>query len=522
MSNLLRDSFYKDFLDPTYVVEQIKSSLPEIQGDILGLKTKVEGTLNVKEYGAIGDGVGHPVYPNFFKTKAELQAKYTLITDTYLTSINIDPTGEAWKTLEVDWCAITQALLAANKLNTTANRSYAVYLPPGGYICRHPFQLYNGLTMTGLCGINGNEFDNRTSIWNGATDMFVFNGADVTDICISGLAFSSSTVTPGATNWIQQQDGSTGYIIRYSNIYNCAFKYFNYVINGRILGVRFYKNNINNGTHAFKLSGSDSMIEQNYIAVQPNNDATFFIVELSAFTLNRFTNNFITGRKSIALKCYKVYATVIDKNWFDYTDGSGVFIQESKTTFFLGNFYGRNCTAPFSYFTGVNTVFDSTELVFTGNTFYQQPAGVVHFSFRKSTTGCSKITIRDNVYDGQTLNVNIPSAEESSMSDIRAKEIGSKYTSGTGRYNWFPIGETFFDTAIKREVVYEGAGKWRSHVGPLAWSPNSAFSVGDRVVTNNNVYDCTVAGTTGSTNPIHTTGTAVDGTVTWSYLKSII
>ena len=475
-----------------------------------------------KKYGAIGDGVSHPVYPTFYSSLSSLQAKYPLITNDYLTSIGVDPATNAWQTLEVDWCAITQAMLEAKKANTTTNRSYAIFIPVGSYICRHPFQLYNGLTMTGLSGVNGNEFDNRTSIWNGATDTFVFNGADVTDICITGLSFSSSTVNVGATNWIQQQDGSTGYILRYSNIYNCAFKYFNYTINGRILGVRFYKNNINNGLHALKLSGSDSMIEQNYIAVKPDNDATFFIVELSAFTLNRFTNNFITGRKSMAMKLYKTYATIIDKNWFDYTDASGVFIQESKSTSFTNNFFGRNCTAAFSFYTGAVTIYDSSELLFEGNTFYQQPNGIVQFSIRKSLTGCSKITIRGNHYDGQPVNINVPTAEVPFITDVRVVESGSKYESGNTRYNWFPIGAVYFDTAIKRQVIYEGNGKWRSQSGALAWSPNSDFAVGDRVVTNNNVYDCTVAGTTGSTNPVHTTGTAVDGTVTWSYVKSLI
>jgi len=486
------------------------------------LQKRTFGTLNVKEYGAIGDGVSHPVYPSVFATLTDLQYKYPYITNAYLTSIGVDPATTAWRTLEVDWCAITQALLEAKQANNVYGRSYTVLVPIGSYICRHPFQLYSGLTLTGSAGINGNEFDNRTSIWNGATDTFVFNGADVTDICIAGLTFSSSTVTVGATNWIQAQDTATGYIIRYSNIYNCAFKYFNYVISGRILGTRFYKNNINNGTHALKLSGSDSMIEQNYIAVQPNNDATFFIVELSAFTLNRFTNNFITGRKSMALKCYKVYATVIDKNWFDYTDASGVFIQESKSTQFTNNFFGRNCTAAFSFYTGAVTIYDSTELLFEGNTFYQQPAGITQFSLRKSLTGCSKITIQGNAYDTQPLSINVPSAEEAFITDITVNEAGSKYSSGNARYNWFPIGKSYFDTAIKREVIYEGSGKWRSHVGCLAWSPNSSFSVGDRVVTNNNVYDCTVSGTTGATNPVHTTGTGADGTVTWSYVKSII
>ncbi|WP_209122924.1 right-handed parallel beta-helix repeat-containing protein [Alkalihalobacillus sp. BA299] len=50
------------------------------------------------------------------------------------------------------------------------------------------------------------------------------------------------------------------------------------------------------------------------------------------------------------------------------------------------------------------------------------------------------------------------------------------------------------------------------------WQENTDYSVGTVVYTNNNVYECTVAGTTGTEAPSHTTGSAVDGTVTWMYL----
>ena len=52
----------------------------------------------------------------------------------------------------------------------------------------------------------------------------------------------------------------------------------------------------------------------------------------------------------------------------------------------------------------------------------------------------------------------------------------------------------------------------------IAWTPYTAFAVGNIVFAGNNVYRCIEAGTTGATAPSHTSGSAQDGTVTWSYV----
>lgn len=52
------------------------------------------------------------------------------------------------------------------------------------------------------------------------------------------------------------------------------------------------------------------------------------------------------------------------------------------------------------------------------------------------------------------------------------------------------------------------------------WAATTAKTVGLRVVGGTNIYECTVAGTTGATAPTWpTTGTVVDGTVTWKYIR---
>lgn len=51
-----------------------------------------------------------------------------------------------------------------------------------------------------------------------------------------------------------------------------------------------------------------------------------------------------------------------------------------------------------------------------------------------------------------------------------------------------------------------------------AWRANTAYVTGTRVNTGGNVYECIIPGTSGTTAPTHTVGTAKDGDVTWKYL----
>ncbi|MHB1323992.1 MAG: hypothetical protein ACYCXZ_06580 [Coriobacteriia bacterium] len=54
-----------------------------------------------------------------------------------------------------------------------------------------------------------------------------------------------------------------------------------------------------------------------------------------------------------------------------------------------------------------------------------------------------------------------------------------------------------------------------------AWAASTAMTVGKRIVGGTNIYDCTTAGTTGTTAPTWpTSGTVTDGTVVWTYVRS--
>lgn len=53
------------------------------------------------------------------------------------------------------------------------------------------------------------------------------------------------------------------------------------------------------------------------------------------------------------------------------------------------------------------------------------------------------------------------------------------------------------------------------------WVASTPYAVGATVFANSKVYCCTVAGTSGAVAPSHTSGTAIDGSVTWSFIDTL-
>lgn len=58
--------------------------------------------------------------------------------------------------------------------------------------------------------------------------------------------------------------------------------------------------------------------------------------------------------------------------------------------------------------------------------------------------------------------------------------------------------------------------------GYATWAAGQAVVVGDYRVAGLNIYSATTAGTTGATEPVHTTGAVSDGGVTWEYRASFV
>ncbi|MBP2644069.1 MAG: hypothetical protein H6Q67_1956 [Firmicutes bacterium] len=64
-------------------------------------------------------------------------------------------------------------------------------------------------------------------------------------------------------------------------------------------------------------------------------------------------------------------------------------------------------------------------------------------------------------------------------------------------------------------ITYMDAG------APALWVASTAYAANDVAYYGKNVYTCTTAGTSGTTAPTATSGTATDGTVTWTWKQSL-
>lgn len=75
--------------------------------------------------------------------------------------------------------------------------------------------------------------------------------------------------------------------------------------------------------------------------------------------------------------------------------------------------------------------------------------------------------------------------------------------------------------------VYDSAGSNCFEQGTVtqsapAWSPSTAYTAGQRVTNNGNIYSCTTAGTSASSGGPSGTGSGIsDGTAVWSYVSPL-
>ena len=113
---------------------------------------------------------------------------------------------------------------------------------------------------------------------------------------------------------------------------------------------------------------------------------------------------------------------------------------------------------------------------------------------------------------------------------VKAQYFQSVYGSlfPTTQYAVIPSSFAYSGDTTNPVSVLDNAGFVTRTTGTLsgtqanfsAWAATTAYVIGNTRVANNYLYYCTVAGTSGSTAPSHTSGTASDGTVTWQYICS--
>jgi polygalacturonase len=305
------------------------------------------------------------------------------------------------------------AIREAHNYCSTAKAGYylPLHFPVGRYRVDSagaiPFK--NGMHWTGE-GHANDEKEYRSQIRYSKSHFFSLGGtrefAVFTGLCFDGRSQPYSLVADGQLN--------------YTTFDKCGFKNFNHVFNVPTLGCKilnsFFQNNLCTGT----FSGSDNIIENNYISGSNYNpgsgnsisaDGKTFAVKFGSFTLNRFNKNFITGRPQMALGITSdITGTIIDGNWFDICDMSGVHAKNSSGGVFVNNTFnrcmiGQDSNAKESFGT-TDPKYDSivrleacTDMGFWNNAFmffHGLPAGNPVKTFH--TTGCDGIAIANNLF----------------------------------------------------------------------------------------------------------------------------
>jgi len=190
-------------------------------------------------------------------------------------------------------------------------------------------------------GHYGDEKEYRSQIRYSKSHFFSLGGtkefAAFTGLCFDGRSQPYSLLADGQLN--------------YSTFDKCGFKNFNHVFDLPMLGNKiknsFFQNNLCTGN----FRGSDNIISDNYISGSNYNpgsgnsisaDGNTFAVKFGSFRLNRFLRNFITGRPQMALYCGgDLDGTVVNGNWFDICDMSGLAMENSSGGIFEANSFNR-------------------------------------------------------------------------------------------------------------------------------------------------------------------------------------
>lgn len=79
------------------------------------------------------------------------------------------------------------------------------------------------------------------------------------------------------------------------------------------------------------------------------------------------------------------------------------------------------------------------------------------------------------------------------------------------------LSKNSFDCIASNNVIRDYSGSRVATPTNTAWAASTAYLAGDVVATSGRLYTCTVAGTSSTVAPTHTSGTATDGSVTWQY-----
>jgi hypothetical protein len=307
------------------------------------------------------------------------------------------------------------------------------------------------------------EYKNQPQRFSNCT----FEGSDV-------AYFSSVPTTATKQNWIFE---------------NCLFKGIALPMLGRIV------NCVGDGASIFSAYSSSTGTTTDVLE----------LINCKFTSTDSFNTVFtVSGLKSFRMEnCY-----------FEKTSGWLMSIQNITQDVVIKNnvfrvvndAFGRTMLTFTSAFTG-------TDIVVTGNFFTSVNQMQ---SIDNQTTNNPKFIIKDNVmkkasiiFNGtETLKNNAIDGVIDPYFNVTTDPSSLKYVKGQVLYNSNPASGGYLGWVCTTSGT----------ANKSAWAGTTSYTVNTLVNANGKVYKCTVAGTSGSTAPSHTTGTATDGTVTWQYI----
>lgn len=439
------------------------------------------GMLNVMEFGAKGDGTTDDTLA-FQAALNALQDRGTLYVPTgiYLVKNLVIPDKRDISILSDG----SQLKAAAASKYVIATHKYVNNVAQAG----QPIKLIKGLTIDGnnVTDVLGMVIQTWKTTVKECDFLNCKNGLVMTTVTDNGTKFSGSTLVnnrvldcnasncTGIGIFVQDPDRNkaTDFFIENNFAYTCAVGLQLESCAGTLVkGNHFYNNStrdmyVSIGSLAFRIIG-------NYF----ESAESLYMNEVNVNTSTIFSNNTVKGK-------VKVYAS-----------NTGVFQSTGNDFRGDGNLHNEWNTKL--------TMFS------IGDSFESEAP------YRSNNASAPSVIIaRDSVSMG-IGNTRLMNGKANLSSQFCATEEYSDTTPAIGRYL---DGSMVF----KLDAVAGDAAGWictsPGRASNTPWAASTAYTVGQQVNANNKVYECTVAGTTNTTAPSHGSGTATNGTVTWSYV----
>lgn len=269
-----------------------------------------------------------------------------------------------------------------------------VYFPAGTYLVTSRFSIRKDMSLI------GDDKSGSTTITNTTTDMFYVPASEVESNRIWSYRIKNISFVGDDTNFIS----SDSYQHWSINIDNCSTSGFSNVFES----IKFYASRLENlrGTNLLSfgvIGGSDNIFKDWVVGGRDGSVDSF--LNLSSLFLTRISGCFFTG--GLTSGCNKIiYGTSLNDvtfkdNWFDYSDGEGLFLEACNECIVKNNsFRGNGRTSG-----NMSLVKGSTNILFEGNAYLNVHQGTQNMTaniyriFDYSGFISKNIIVKDNLID---------------------------------------------------------------------------------------------------------------------------